>query len=156
MSTLLCSQILVAFFFLQRNFLFASLWNIPWTVWDVNIRITLLQLICANWLLHNDLTKWGFCGLIYYLPISSGIKCGLCIIIASDAVSCFELINLSWLCWATVPRLTLYVRLCIISLFLGAMDLPIFTVDSFTEAPFQGNPAAVCIVQYASQTVRKK
>ena len=89
------------------------------------------------------------------MPISSGIKCGLCIIIASDAVSCFELINLLWLCWATVPRLTLYVRLCIISLFLGAMDLPIFTVDSFTEAPFQGNPAAVCIVQYASQTVRR-
>lgn len=33
------------------------------------------------------------------------------------------------------------------------MDIPVFTVDAFTQAPFRGNPAAVCVIN--SRMVRK-
>lgn len=26
------------------------------------------------------------------------------------------------------------------------MDIPIYTVDAFTKVPFEGNPAAICLV----------
>jgi len=28
------------------------------------------------------------------------------------------------------------------------MELPIYTVDAFTTHPFEGNPAAVCIIKH--------
>lgn len=28
------------------------------------------------------------------------------------------------------------------------MDIPIYTVDAFTRVPFEGNPAAICLVDH--------
>jgi len=33
------------------------------------------------------------------------------------------------------------------------MDIPIFTVDAFTNVPFKGNPAAVCLMENVSITL---
>jgi len=33
------------------------------------------------------------------------------------------------------------------------MEIPIFTVDAFTNVPFKGNPAAVCLLEHVSITL---
>lgn len=33
------------------------------------------------------------------------------------------------------------------------MEIPIYTVDAFTNLPFKGNPAAVCLLENVSHLV---
>lgn len=33
------------------------------------------------------------------------------------------------------------------------MEIPVFTVDAFTNVPFKGNPAAVCPITHVSKDI---
>ncbi len=35
------------------------------------------------------------------------------------------------------------------------MEIPVFTVDAFTNVPFKGNPAAVCLIENVSIALHK-
>lgn len=39
---------------------------------------------------------------------------------------------------------------------LTIMEIPVFTIDAFTNVPFEGNPAAVCLLQQVSVDVDLK
>lgn len=36
------------------------------------------------------------------------------------------------------------------------MEIPIFVVDAFTNLPFKGNPAAVCLLKHVSSNTELK
>lgn len=34
------------------------------------------------------------------------------------------------------------------------MEIPVYTIDAFTNLPFKGNPAAVCPLMHVSKNIR--
>lgn len=70
-------------------------------------------------------------------------------------------------CWAQTQRVkSTFSRksvLCVLkdsvhssSFFSTIMEIPLFTVDAFTNLPFKGNPAAVCPLSHVSKVLNDK